>query len=79
MTELTQHSPWEEQLEATQLLMDFAVWLVAMWGMAEVAALASLHSYGKFDEVEKLFRVQLKGELEATLAQQARARVDDQG
>jgi hypothetical protein len=28
MTELTQHSPWEEQLEATQLLMDFAVWLV---------------------------------------------------
>jgi hypothetical protein len=50
-----------------------------MWGMAEVAALASLHSYGKFDEVEKLFRVQLKGELEATLAQQARARVDDQG
>ena len=27
MTELTKHSPWEEQLEATQLLMDFAVWL----------------------------------------------------
>jgi hypothetical protein len=27
MTELSQHSPWEEQLEATQLLMDFAVWL----------------------------------------------------
>jgi hypothetical protein len=27
MTELNQHSPWEEQLEATQLLMDFACWL----------------------------------------------------
>jgi hypothetical protein len=27
MTQVHQHSPWEEQLEATQLLMDFAVWL----------------------------------------------------
>ena len=27
MTALTKESPWEEQLEATQLLMDFAIWL----------------------------------------------------
>ena len=27
MTALTRESPWEEQLEATQLLMDFAIWL----------------------------------------------------